>query len=724
MALTRKLTSKIYDIKAHEDKVKCLDLGETGRVLVTGGVDRNVNLWAIGNDKCSMSLTGHNGKIECVKFAYTDDFVYSADDIGIIRRWDLNSQTISSTFNGHMQSVRTLDFNPSGEYVASGGNDTTVRLWDVRNYNSCIKTYRGHIANVNSVRFSPDGLWIASAGTEGSIIIWDIRRSKQIIEFKERSASITCIQFHPYEFLLAAGRGDGSVYIYDLENKVVISKTEPTKHPVKCLIFSDQGECLFVGSSGGISVVGWEPDRQFDHIESAWTFLGDMKIVNRKLICGSYDDETATIHALSVDRVVPFYNPSSISTTQTSPFSYNQTTRKSFTRGNQKLRLSINNSPKPTSVMEELEDQSSPNLSIELVDVEIEDPLTHHQNQLQFETITSMKKNSPPQTFTSLSSMSSSSGPSSLKLPGERFSNRMALGDEFMLNDSNPPIISNYEDTEIEDFPVNNAQPPDYAPKTNNQKTAAVKHKATVTTKRQQPQLTKVGNRLTKMNSISTQDLTQLNEATSTSNVTTAVRKYGNGRIRRESHTNKENVKNKQGKDITVTFVTKPPPPVSRAKTSFDLKTANQIRQQNINNRPVQRQGLQNAITQRERETTNQTTTTTINTNANVNYNGVMANGTNFNRTVIHNPPSIRSDLYTTLKPHNEDQAEINMLVTYHEQIYTELANRHAMLVLIRNSTKTQDIVGALKEAIKLNAKAVFVDILGAVLEKTWVLLI
>lgn len=39
-------------------------------------------------------------------------------------------------------------------------------------------------------------------------------------------------------------------------------------------------------------------------------------------------------------------------------------------------------------------------------------------------------------------------------------------------------------------------------------------------------------------------------------------------------------------------------------------------------------------------------------------------------------------------KPHNEDQTEMNMLVTYHEQIYTELANRHAMLLLIRNSTK------------------------------------
>lgn len=42
------------EIQAHSQKVTCLDLGETGRVLVTGGQDRNINLWAFGNEKCFM----------------------------------------------------------------------------------------------------------------------------------------------------------------------------------------------------------------------------------------------------------------------------------------------------------------------------------------------------------------------------------------------------------------------------------------------------------------------------------------------------------------------------------------------------------------------------------------------------------------------------------------------------------------------------------------------
>uniref|UniRef100_A0A1A9VNI2 WD_REPEATS_REGION domain-containing protein n=1 Tax=Glossina austeni TaxID=7395 RepID=A0A1A9VNI2_GLOAU len=133
MALARKLTERIYEIKAHNGNVNCLDVGETGRVL---------------------SLTGHNRPIDCVRFAYNDDFVYSADDIGIIRRWDLNAQTICSTLNGHMKSVRTLDFNPSGEYVVSGSNDTTVRSNSVFRQNRLEEELKlSKLTNTSSVIF-------------------------------------------------------------------------------------------------------------------------------------------------------------------------------------------------------------------------------------------------------------------------------------------------------------------------------------------------------------------------------------------------------------------------------------------------------------------------------------------------------------------------------------------------------------------------------------------
>lgn len=668
MALARKLTVKIYEIKAHTEKVTCLDLGETGRVLVTGGQDRNVNLWAIGEEKCFMSLTGHNGGIDCVRFAYNDDFVYSADDIGIIRRWDLNAQTICSTLNGHMKSVKTLDFNPSGEYVVSGSNDTTVRLWDVRNQNKCIKKYRGHVGYVNSVKFSPDGLWIASAGAEGSIIIWDIRESKQIAQFTERSSPVTCIQFHPFEFLLAAGRQDGTVCLYDLENMQLISKTDKmgstNGHSVKCIMFSDNGECLFVGTAAGISVIGWEPDREFDHVESTWTNLGDMKICKRKLICGSYEKENVSINALSIDRVFPFYNPSN------TPFSHNQSSRKSFSRGSQKIRLSIgtNSTLKPHDEIVESGSSiegglSSPSLSIEMVDEPLEYPKGN--NGMSFSYLGTSKVDPYYMNANIYPKDTVLEGPSSLKMPGEpdlyrfdKHANSFTNDLDYYPLDNSTHIISNYDEAEKEDFTVNSAQQPDYAPKMGNAANAKLAPPRSRPTVRPQRRTSPTGHKpppqrkLSNMTSLSTVDLHKMEYSSTTTTTTKRQTNQTNSKLRRQdSLQNKEN--NQKDRNITVQIITKPP---TRSKTALDLRAP-------------------------PRE------------------------------SVV---PKANRISYTT-----DDTSEIQMLSSYHEQIYQELSNRYATLQLIRNSTKSQDIVGALKQSLKISGRSVFVDLLGAILEKT-----
>jgi katanin p80 WD40 repeat-containing subunit B1 len=43
------------DFMAHGSNVNCLALGhKSGRVLVTGGDDKKVNLWAVGKHNCIM----------------------------------------------------------------------------------------------------------------------------------------------------------------------------------------------------------------------------------------------------------------------------------------------------------------------------------------------------------------------------------------------------------------------------------------------------------------------------------------------------------------------------------------------------------------------------------------------------------------------------------------------------------------------------------------------
>ena len=51
---------KLQEFVAHGAQVNCLALGhKSGRVLVTGGEDKKVNLWAVGKPNCIMSLSGN-----------------------------------------------------------------------------------------------------------------------------------------------------------------------------------------------------------------------------------------------------------------------------------------------------------------------------------------------------------------------------------------------------------------------------------------------------------------------------------------------------------------------------------------------------------------------------------------------------------------------------------------------------------------------------------------
>lgn len=771
LAAARKTPSKIYDIQAHSNKVTCLDIGVTGRVLVTGGQDRNVNLWTFGSKECFMSLTGHNAPIDCVKFAYSDDYVYSADDTGIIKRWDLNSDTECTTFFGHMKTVRTLDFHPYSEYVVSGSHDTSIRLWDVRQ-NVCIKRYRGHISHVNSVKFSPDGLWIASAGTEGCVIIWDIRMSKQFMEFTERESPAICVQYHPSDLLMAAGRNDGTVDLYDLEKKQLVSRADKTRskgHTVKCISFDEGGTCLFVGTAAGISVIGWEPDQEYDHIDSTWTFLGDMITAGKKLICGTYENRNVSIHALNLAQVKPFYNP------QNQPFNHHQSSRKSFSRGSGKVRLSIGDrSLSGETIEENINGGMSPNLSIEMIDEEGSSVLAEknafdfsHSNgsgTVSFESFT------PPPSSIPVPTITPPSGPlsnSNYLVKEEMKMYNISTSTGYSSDMDFYPIKNNPSDADKEDFPVKSAQPPDYAPKMANSSTTSSSSNTSTVTKS-----TLVRQKTDSISSASVQQ-----RRPSQPNLASSRNTFGSSNLTRKISTSRSTLEiNKLGQDEQVTFKK----PISRGSSPIRNNTAlsSKIRKSEstaqINNmknstnryshnanvkveivtKPVR---SKTSLDMRQRNTNgsehHNSSSATMSRAGIIHHNNGNSGGHSLTHIGIHDsgggsmggrdsilmpPPPIPPPSSIPTATHHiplirypsshdsggagmtsNEEYEIQLLMNEHDSVFQALCNRTALLSAIRNYTQSGDVNTALKVAVRMNDHPILVDLLGAILEKS-----
>lgn len=784
LAAARKAPSKIYDIQAHSNKVTCLDIGVTGRVLVTGGQDRNVNLWTFGSKECFMSLNGHNAPIDCVKFAYSDDYVYSADDTGIIKRWDLNSDTECTTFFGHMKTVRTLDFHPYSEYVVSGSHDTSIRLWDVRQ-NVCIKRYRGHISHVNSVKFSPDGLWIASAGTEGCVIIWDIRMSKQFMEFTERESPAICVQYHPSDLLMAAGRNDGTVDLYDLEKKQLVSRADKTRskgHPVKCISFDEGGSCLFVGTAAGISVIGWEPDQEYDHVDSTWTSLGDMITAGKKLICGTYENRNVSIHAVNLTQVKPFFNP------QNQPFNHHQSSRKSFSRGSGKVRLSIGDrSFSGETIEENTNGGMSPNLSIEMIDEEGSSALAE-KNAFDFSHsngsgTVSYESFTPPPSGIPVPTITPPSGPlsnSNYLVKEEMKMYNISTSTGYSSDLDYYPLKNNPADADKEDFPVKSAQPPDYAPKmTTNSSTISSSSNTSTSTKS-----TLVRQKTESVSSSSSSSVQQ--RRPSQPNLASSRNTFGSSNLTRKISTSRSTLElNKLGQDEQVTFKK----PISRGSSPIRNNTAlsSKIRKsestaqinnmKNATNRYSHNANVKIEIVTKPVRSKTSLDMRQRNTNGSDHHNSSSAtmsragiihhnssNGSSGGHSLTHigihdsgggglgsmggrdsilmpPPPIPPPSSIPTATHHNiplirypsshdggggggagmtsNEEYEIQLLMNEHDSVFQALCNRTALLSAIRNYTQSGDVNTALKVAVRMNDQPILVDLLGAILEKS-----
>ncbi|CAM8921101.1 unnamed protein product [Rhodiola kirilowii] len=304
--MSTKRAYKLQEFVAHTSSVNCLQIGrKSSRVLVTGGEDHKVNLWAIGKPNSILSLTGHTSGIDSVSFDSTEVLVAAGAASGTIKLWDLEEAKIVRTLTGHRSNCISVDFHPFGEFFASGSLDTNLKIWDIRK-KGCIHTYKGHTRGVNAIRFTPDGRWVVSGGEDNTVKLWDLTAGKLLHEFKSHEGQIQCIDFHPHEFLLATGSSDRTVKFWDLETFELIGSAGPETSGVRCMTFNPDGRTLLCGLHESLKVFSWEPIRCHDSVDVGWSRLSDLNIHEGKLLGCSYNQSCVGVWVVDISRIEPY----------------------------------------------------------------------------------------------------------------------------------------------------------------------------------------------------------------------------------------------------------------------------------------------------------------------------------------------------------------------------------------------------------------------------------
>jgi len=166
----------------HTKDVLSVAFSADNRQIVSGSRDRTIKLWnTLGECKYTIEENGHTEWVSCVRFSPNtqNPTIVSGGWDKLVKVWNLGNCKLKTNLAGHSGYVNTVTVSPDGSLCASGGRDGTVRLWDLNEGKHLYSLDGGD--TINALVFSPTRYWLCAA-TQSGIRIWDLETKTLVAE--------------------------------------------------------------------------------------------------------------------------------------------------------------------------------------------------------------------------------------------------------------------------------------------------------------------------------------------------------------------------------------------------------------------------------------------------------------------------------------------------------------------------------------------------------------
>jgi WD40 repeat protein len=259
-ATPRPVGSTIYTYQGHTDRVTSVAWSPDGRHIVSGSVDKTVQVWsavqgtrAAATSSQAYIYQGHSAPVYAVAWSPDSNRIASGSDDKTAQVWDAATGSQVSIYRGHTGTVTTITFSPDGRQVASGSSDKTIQVWEAAT-GTISYTYRGHSDGITTLGWSPDGKYIASGSLDKTVQVWEAATGIMSYTYRGHSARVTSLSWSPDGKYIASASYDRSAQVWSIITgnvlynyrgyNVAAAKLNPTKGVLPDIV----------------SVVAWSPN--------------------------------------------------------------------------------------------------------------------------------------------------------------------------------------------------------------------------------------------------------------------------------------------------------------------------------------------------------------------------------------------------------------------------------------------------------------------------------
>ncbi len=245
-SITHRQTKDLLTYHGHSDRATAVAWSPDGKYVVSGSLDKTVQVWSATTGKARLIYRGHTDAIVAVAWSPDGRYIASSSLDNTIQVWDSSTGARITTYRGHKLPAQTLSWSPDSRSIVSGSPDQTAQVWEAMT-GKAILSYRGHSAAVTTVMWSPDGKRIASGSVDTKVQVWDATSGKTLLTFRGHKNQVTSLAWSPDSTSIVSGSFDKTVQVWDASSgkvrygyhgyNVAVARVDNSKGVLPDLIF-------------------------------------------------------------------------------------------------------------------------------------------------------------------------------------------------------------------------------------------------------------------------------------------------------------------------------------------------------------------------------------------------------------------------------------------------------------------------------------------------------